>query len=66
MLGDFEIEIHALNAPESFYFRLLDFRPNGVKDPQNNFKVYKGQLTAILHHCSVILTTCDHCWALTL
>lgn len=33
MLGDFKIEIHALNAPESFYFRLLDFRPNGVKDP---------------------------------
>lgn len=33
MLGDFEIEIHALNALESFYFRLLDFRPNGVKDP---------------------------------
>lgn len=32
MLGDFEIEIYVLNVLESFYFLLLDFRLNGVKD----------------------------------
>lgn len=32
MLGDFEIEIYVLNVLESFYFWLLDFRLNGVKD----------------------------------